>query len=263
MDAHAQARRLAQGVFDASLQTVCTGLQGDARLTGGLAIWLRCARSRHLVGGGRNLRDIDLVAPLRFRKRLEAFLIERFMLHPNPFLAAIPGAMQSRFLNETGEYVVDLYYDRLEYCHTIDLSRRLEVDEVTIPLAELLISKLQIIDLTEKDLIDVACLLIDHELADADGATINTSLVSELYRHDWGLERTSRYFLHRLRRFLKEKQVVNQVELLDVMLQIGRLLELLDLSKKSIPWRLRGLVGESVRWYEIVEPLPESAVGGQ
>jgi hypothetical protein len=228
------------------------------RLTGGLAIWYRCEASRYLVQGHRWYHDLDVVAPLRFRKTLEDLITQKFGLRRDRTLGAVPGTFRSSFLDPSARRILDVNYDRLEYCHTITLLHRLELDPITIPLAELLLSKLQIVEMAGKDFFDVALLLRDHELAAADGPTINTSVVTALCGCNWGLERTCRHFLHRLRRFLEADETEHRGELLRLTSQIARLLELLDLGRKSFGWRLRGLIGESIRWYETVEPLSRS-----
>ncbi len=86
---------------------------------------------------------------------------------------------------------LDVFYDRLEFCHVIPLAGRLEVDQPTIPLAELLLSKLQIVKINEKDVVDAILLLLDHPLGTADdGDTIDLDRIAALTAADWGLWRT-------------------------------------------------------------------------
>ena len=55
------------------------------------------------------------------------------------------------------------------------MSDRLEAEELTLPLAELLLEKMQIVQINEKDLIDTIMLLREHPVGDMDEGTINAS----------------------------------------------------------------------------------------
>ena len=85
---------------------------------------------------------------------------------------------------------LDVFYDRLEFCHVIPLADRLEADSPTIPLAELLLSKLQIVKINEKDVVDTILLMLDHPLGHGDVDTIDADRVASLCAADWGLWRT-------------------------------------------------------------------------
>ena len=60
---------------------------------------------------------------------------------------------------------LDVFLDKLEFCHTVRWNGRLEHEEDTIPLAELLIQKMQIVEINEKDLIDTIMLLLEYPSA--------------------------------------------------------------------------------------------------
>ena len=96
---------------------------------------------------------------------------------------------------------VDVFYEKLDFCHAIPLEDRLQVDAPTLPLAELLLGKLQIVKITEKDLVDMIALLLEHRLGDGDGDTINAARIAKLCAEDWGLWRTTTMNLEKLERF--------------------------------------------------------------
>ena len=68
------------------------------------------------------------------------------------------------FNNPTNHIHVDVFMDKLDFCHPIPWKGRLEVDNPTIPLAELLLEKMQIVKINEKDIIDTIMLLLEHEI---------------------------------------------------------------------------------------------------
>jgi hypothetical protein len=85
---------------------------------------------------------------------------------------------------------IDIFLDKLDFSHILPLYGRLEVDSPTLPLAELLVEKMQIYQLNEKDVIDTIMLLREHPVGATDEETINAGVVSHLAANDWGLWRT-------------------------------------------------------------------------
>ena len=73
-----------------------------------------------------------------------------------------------------------MFYDELEFCHVIPLQGRLEDDRPTIPLAELLLSKLQIVRINEKDAVDACLILLDHELGSGNSEVIDLQRITAL-----------------------------------------------------------------------------------
>ena len=82
---------------------------------------------------------------------------------------------------------VDIFYEKLDFCHVIRWDGRLEVDSPSIPLAELLLEKMQIVEINEKDVIDTIMLLLEHPLGDIDKETINIARVAQLCASGLGL----------------------------------------------------------------------------
>ena len=80
----------------------------------------------------------------------------------------------------------DVFLDRLEMCHTIDFSHRLDLDYPTVPLEELLLEKLQIVKIETKDIIDVAMLLAVHEVGSGQKETVDKGYIAKLLADDWG-----------------------------------------------------------------------------
>ena len=74
---------------------------------------------------------------------------------------------------------MDVFVSSFRMCHEIPLEKRLSVDEDTVPLAELLLTKLQIIELNEKDVRDTVALLLEHDVTD-DDAGVNAGHIAEL-----------------------------------------------------------------------------------
>ena len=106
------------------------------------------------------------------------------------------------FNNPTNHIHVDVFMDKLDFCHPIPWKGRLEVDNPTIPLAELLLEKMQIVKINEKDIIDTIMLLLEHEICADDEDHINSQHVAKLCAGEWGLWRTTTMNLEKVRDYL-------------------------------------------------------------
>ncbi len=149
---------------------------------------------------------------------------------------------------------IDIFVDSFRMCHTIDLRRRLEIDASTLTLADLLLTKLQIVKLTDKDVRDIAVLMLDHPLTDTDEG-INVRYLASVTAADWGLYHTVERSLASAEENLPALDVEEQTV---IATRIARLRRDLTTAPKSIRWQLRSRVGERLPWYE----QPETALRG-
>ena len=154
------------------------------------------------------------------------------------------------FFDNSNERQMDVFVSSFRMCHEIPLEKRLAVDDDTVPLAELLLTKLQIIELNEKDVRDTVALLLEHEVTN-DDAGVNAWHISELCAEDWGLWRTITRNLETLRDRVGGYDVDRDV----VSSRVSLLLERIEATPKSRSWRIRAKVGERKRWYELPEEV--------
>src|SRR5207253_2067796 len=143
-----------------------------------------------------------------------------------------------------------------QMCHSIPVADRLDVDPETVPLAELLLTKLQIVRLNDKDLRDIVALLLDHDVADTDLNAINGAVVARLCSDDWGLWRTCHLTIEGVRGHLGDLRLALDEESA-VRSRLDALETRLDAAPKTRRWRLRGRVGDRVRWYEEPEEVAQ------
>jgi hypothetical protein len=156
------------------------------------------------------------------------------------------------FNNPTTHIHVDVFMDRLDFCHPIPWKGRLEVDYPTIPLAELVLEKMQIVKINEKDIIDTIMLLREHEVGDTDADRINGTRVSELCAQEWGLWRTTSMNLEKVVAFLPHYDLTAEDKNI-VAERVATLLALMDKYPKGTKWRLRARVGDKVKWYKEID----------
>ena len=154
------------------------------------------------------------------------------------------------FFDDANGRQVDVFVSSFRMCHEIPLEKRLPVDEDTVPLAELLLTKLQIIELNEKDVRDSVAILLEHEVTD-DDAGINATQFASLCSEDWGLCRTITQNLVSVRDHLGSYEVDRDL----VWTRLDSLLERVEEAPKSRSWKLRAKIGDRKRWYELPEEV--------
>ena len=135
--------------------------------------------------------------------------------------------------------------------HKFDFTDRLNVDELTLPLADLLLTKLQVFEITEREYKDVMAFLYDHHLGETDDKnTINIKYIAKLCSNDWGLWRTLSLNLERILESLPKLAPDHQEV---VRHKIEKLKKRIDDEPKSFGWKMRARVGDKVKWYELPE----------
>jgi hypothetical protein len=243
-DPVAEARRLVGQADQAGLVV---------RALGGTAVCLQAPGGRPLLP--RPVGDIDLVTP-RGGNRAIASLLEADGYVGDEMFNALHAAHRQVYFDPTNDRKLDAFVGHFSMCHVIPISARLDHDPLTIPLAELLLTKLQIVQLTERDQRDIYNLCFHHELDGAGGSGIESALVADLCARDWGLWRTSKGTIERCDADLAHSELAaDQRQTISERLQ--RLWERVQAAPKTQRWRLRNRVGDRVRWYE--EPEEESA----
>jgi hypothetical protein len=168
------------------------------------------------------------------------------------------GARRLLFYDEPNDRQVDVFVGTFEMCHQLPLEERLELEPRTLPLAELMLTKLQIVKLNEKDRYDLYSLLLTHEVADHDNDAINAGWIAELCSRDWGLYRTVQINLERLRTQLAVPGL-EPAELEVIRRRVGEIEQAVERSPKSAKWKMRARVGDRVRWYEDPEEIDKGA----
>jgi putative nucleotidyltransferase-like protein len=209
---------------------------GALRLLGGAAVALHTTGAAH-----RTLGDLDAVTRREDVKLLTGVLAERGYEAESRF-NALHGDRRLIFHGPQGK--IDIFVDTFEMCHRIELGSRLELDSPTITVTDLLITKLQVVQLNAKDAHDLAVLLLEHELGAGVGDHIDLSYAGELVEDDWGLWRTLDGTLERLPEL--------EPRTADVA---GELRGRLDAVPKGRRFRLRSRVGERKRWYELPDDI--------
>jgi hypothetical protein len=219
----------------------------DARLIGGTAIRLHLQGDPHPLFQ-REIQDIDLVIGKRDGRRMAAFLSEQGYV-PNQMFNATNGDRRLLFYDEAHSRQVDVFIETFEMCHVLPVAEELSKDPLTVPLADLLLTKLQIVSLNEKDRVDAYALLHEHEVGPDDVELIDPRRIAELCARDWGLYRTLQLNFDRLRVALPASGLDEQAQA-SIDRRIAAIEAAREAHPKSMKWKARARVGDRLRWYE-------------
>lgn len=244
------------------LATQCTDYtrqQGlTLRIMGATAVRFHCARWATLHSEFRKLSDLDFASysdqVTDLERRMTEMGFERRQMGLSPELFA---KRRVFYFVANGERLwTDIFLDRLEMNHVIDFRGRLDADYPTIPLAELLLEKMQIVNINEKDLKDLLVLLLEHEVGDTDKDEINAGYIAERLSNDWCFYHTVTLNLDKVTRFMGKYSNVftaDQVRLIGE--RTSQLKERIESKDKSLGWKMRAKVGTRKMWYNPVEEM--------
>lgn len=210
------------------------------RPIGGVGVLLHCplalARGPH-----REFGDLDVAAPSQGSRRVgEVFEAEGY--EPDRRFNAMQGDRRMIFHGDVGK--VDVFIGAFEMCHRIEFSDRLSLEPETVTVSDLLLTKLQVVELNEKDVQDIALLLSEHPIAIGAGDHVDADYVGTVAGDDWGLWRTATGTL----RTVAELRP-------DIAQRATELVDALQAAPKTRRFRIRARVGERKRWYELPDEI--------
>lgn len=220
------------------------------RLIGGLAIRFHChgQHSTHL----REYHDIDVFGLRKEYKGIYS-VFQKLGYSPNEEYNLLYGDARLQFVHREGRRNVEVFLDKFRMGHTLDFRQRLQLDDVTIPITDLLLTKLQVVQFAEKDAKDIVAILEDHELGhNDDRETLNLDYIVQSCSRDWGLYKTITNNIATINKLIGQeasgltagKELVERLSAIRNALMTG---------KKGVRWIFRSLIGERVRWYREVE----------
>jgi len=224
---------------------------------GAVAFRIHCPKSQRLQETlQREVTDLDLVTYQKYSKVVIKMLEQYgYELDKSTLLY---GERRYILRKKVDQIAADVFTDKLEMCHVVDLRGRLELDYPTIPLADLLLEKLQIVRLTGKDVKDVLVLLNEHSIGEGDRESVSSQYISKLLSDDWGFYYTSTENLKKIRRILHELNELSSADKIELDSKLEHLLSSIEKAKKSLRWKTRARIGTSKKWYADVEEIRAS-----
>jgi hypothetical protein len=221
------------------------------RLFGGTSFYFRCPSAKHR-SLQRSYVDIDFMGHLKQSRDIKKLFIDLGYKGRDMF-NQLQGHKRLIFNDLEKQRRVDIFLDVFEMCHKFNFKDRLDKEQVTIPLADMLVTKLQIVEMSGKDLKDILSILIDYDVGESDGGMINGAYIAKMCGDDWGVYKTFVINLDRLLTMLPETDL-EAAESSVVKVRLERLKNMIEGAPKSLRWKMRATVGEKVAWYI----LPES-----
>ena len=226
------------------------------RVMGGIAIYIHSREYEDLWNklsrlGQKVFTDIDLAGYGNQREKYVNLLKERGYQVDNRLLMYY--GMTRQIYYGPRIPMVEIFLDKLQMNHTINFAKRLEADPITIPLTELLLEKLQIVKINDKDIKDVMVLLRAHEVGYDDNDKINLEAFDyQGLLDDWGFWYTVTTNLKLITDEVKRYEIDQESKLI-IMDRINRIINYLEERPKTKRWMKRASIGTKKKWYNEVE----------
>jgi len=201
----------------------------------------------------RKLTDVDFVTYRKCWSKIEDFFHAQGF-QPNETFNALHGNKQLNFTGPNNLHA-DVFCDKLDMSHVIDFTGRLEQDYPTIPLADLLLEKIQIVKINEKDIKDTLLLLRTHDIGNDDKDVINASWIAHTLKDDWGFWYTVTTNLNKVNSFKNQYDWLSAEDRAIIESRINRLLGAIEAEPKTSRWKFRARIGTKKKWYNDVEEL--------
>lgn len=226
------------------------------RILGSLAYRIHCPTNIDLFAKmERALTDIDFAAEKRQSKEIKRFLGASGYVEDQRMTVSTEGS-RYYFEHPDTQLGVDVFMNELYFCHRIPFDGRLDLDRPTISTADLLLEKMQIVELNLKDITDTMILLLEHPIGtDHDGSeAIDGAYIAKLLHDDWGFYYTVTTNLDKVGRFLPDNTAISGPQADVIRARLAEIRQLIEDAPKSRRWRIRAKVGTKKQWYQDVAP---------
>jgi hypothetical protein len=200
--------------------------------------------------GERVFTDIDYAAYGKHRGKLVPFFESQGYLLEKRAAMLSGGERLIFFSNRIP--MIDVFFDRLNYNHPIDYRSRLETHAHCVSLTDLLLQKLQIVQINDKDLKDAMLLLLAAEVGEAEQNMINGKYVAKLMSDDWGFYYTATTNLEKVKEASSQVAALTEEHRAVIRANADRLRGLMENMPKSGRWKAREKIGTKKIWYNEV-----------
>jgi hypothetical protein len=212
--------------------------------------------------GDRVFTDIDFASYGKFRGKIVPFFqTQGYELEKRA--AMISGNTRHIYFGSRVP-MIDVFFDQLAYNHPIDYRGRLEIHPYCVSLTDLLLQKLQIVQINDKDLKDAMLLLLAASLGEVDvenvkpaggsapTGKINVRYLVKLMSDDWGFYHTSTMNLAKIKTAVDQVPVLTDPQRVQIRERVDTLVQHLENAPKSGKWKGRAKMGTKKPWYNEV-----------
>ena len=224
------------------------------RILGSIAYRLQCPKNLHLFDDmARVLTDVDFAAMRSHNRAIRDFMAARGYQPDEGVFVASEGARHIYLHPDTG-LNVDVFADELYFCHPIPFKGRLQIDSPTISTTDLLLEKMQIVEINLKDFKDTLVLLLEHPLGDGASGNkhIDVDYIIGIMSADWGVHHTFTTNLRNVPNFIAEFPAIGSGDAEIIRSRIDDLLQAIEDAPKSMKWKMRARIGTRMKWYQEV-----------
>jgi Uncharacterised nucleotidyltransferase len=223
-----------------------------ARLLGGAAVVLSADKPLP-AALRRACKDLDYVVRRSDARRW------RDLLEANGYDAdvqfnSLHGSQRLLHFDTVNNRQLDTFVSVFAMCHTIDLEDRLPADSPTLAPEDILLTKLQIFEVNDKDLIDTIALLLSHPVVSGNKPGINRERLTKIVGTDWGWYTTVSDNLAKAAVRLQSIDL-DHAAVLTVEQRLADLRDTIAAAPKSLRWRARARVGRRIPWYDLPEEV--------
>jgi hypothetical protein len=220
-----------------------------ARVLGGVAVALH-QHHRLPASLTRTYADIDLVVAAGREGALRSVL-ETAGYEADRKFNALYGYKRQLFWDRANDRQLDVFVGRFAMCHELDLRGRLADATGTLSPADLLLTKLQVVEVNAKDVVDALALIDLHTVGrEAEGDVIGLDRIAAVTGADWGWFTTASDMLERLE---AGAQSLDPAQGAIVTARISEIRVAMVSAPKSLRWRARDRIGRRLPWYELPE----------
>jgi hypothetical protein len=200
--------------------------------------------------GERVFTDIDYAAYGKHRSKLVSFF-EHHGYELEKRAAMISGGTRLIFFSSHIP-MIDVFFDKLNYNHPIDYRNRLEIHPYCVSLADLMLQKLQIVQINDKDLKDAMLLLLAAQISDKDENAINAKYIAKIFSDDWGFYFTATTNLKKIKEGMTGVKVLTDEHRMIIGKKVDQFLKIIEETPKSGKWKSRAKNGTNKPWYQEV-----------
>lgn len=202
--------------------------------------------------------DIDFIGYSKEQTQAECMFADLgYEVDPSVAFSQEYGLQRLIFHHRETEIMAEIFLDQLRMSHTLDFRGRLELDCPTISLVDLLLSKLQIQEISEKDIKDMIALLAEHEMGSDGRELIDVSYLLKLTGNDWGLFYTAKKNLVLVKEYSDQYSVIDASTRQIVKVRLDRLMLSMENEPKTFQWKLRAKIGPRLKWYQDVSEVQD------
>jgi hypothetical protein len=205
----------------------------------------------------RAISDLDFISYGKYEPKITPFFTKlgyKVDSEVAKYYAHLYGMLRDRFKDPNTGSTLDVFYDKLQMCHTVDLTKRLEVDFPTISLSDLLLEKMQIVQINKKDLDDMVVLLMSHPVSESDQNSLNRKYLADVLSEDWGFYYTVTTNLQKLKEYAGA-YFARTGTTDTVSKKIDDLLQSIEAHPKGFKWKMRAKIGNRQKWYNDVDEV--------